>query len=222
MKYSTKLSDAVHIMVFIELSNQITLTSTEIAASIQTNPAYVRQLMAKLKAAGLIQSRRGQAKPCLDRKPEEITLLDVYRAVEGTKPLLHLDTHTNPECHVGVYIQYALQDYYDEIQQEAEKRMNEIHLSDVIRTFREKYEIQGGERDYASQKPGRNKKKNIPLLPESAKSPGDVYSHAYRITGDVRSLVAKASFRSGRGSGDQGFCPCLPREIFLSFKTCGL
>lgn len=150
MKYSTKLSDAVHIMVFIELSNQITLTSTEIAASIQTNPAYVRQLMAKLKAAGLIQSRRGQAKPCLDRKPEEITLLDVYRAVEGTKPLLHLDTHTNPECHVGVYIQYALQDYYDEIQQEAEKRMNEIHLSDVIRTFREKYEIQGGERGYDS------------------------------------------------------------------------
>lgn len=150
MKYSTKLSDAVHIMVFIELSNQIILTSTEIAASIQTNPAYVRQLMAKLKAAGLIQSRRGQAKPCLDRKPEEITLLDVYRAVEGTKPLLHLDTHTNPECHVGVYIQYALQDYYDEIQQEAEKRMNEIRLSDVIRTFRKKYEIQGGERDYDS------------------------------------------------------------------------
>ena len=150
MKYSTKLSDAVHIMVFIELSNQITLTSTEIAASIQTNPAYVAQLMAKLKAPGLIQSRRRHAKPCLDRKPEEITLLDVYRAVEGTKPLLHLDTHTNPECHVGVYIQYALQDYYDEIQQEAEKRMNEIHLSDVIRTFREKYEIQGGERDYDS------------------------------------------------------------------------
>ena len=138
MKYSTKLSDAVHIMVFIALSEQMKLTSTEIAVSIQTNPAYVRQLMAKLKAVGLIQSRQGQAKPCLGCRPEEITLLDVYRAVEGTKPLLHLDTHTNPECHVGIHIQYALQDYYDEIQQEAEKRMNEIHLSDVIRTFREK------------------------------------------------------------------------------------
>ena len=39
MKYSTKLSDAVHIMVFIELSEQIKLTSTEIAVSNQTNPA---------------------------------------------------------------------------------------------------------------------------------------------------------------------------------------
>lgn len=136
MKYSTKLSDAVHIMAFIELSDAPTLTSGEIAVSIQTNPAYVRQLMAKLKAAGLILSRQGQAKPELGRGPEDITLLDVYRAVEGTKPLLHLDTHTNPECHIGVYIQYALQDYYDEIQQQAEKQMAEIRLADVIRTFR--------------------------------------------------------------------------------------
>ena len=131
MKYSTKLSDAVHIMVFIELSNQSTLTSTEIAASIQTNPAYVRQLMAKMKAAGLIQSRQGQAKPSLGRKPED-------RAVEGTKPLLHLDTHTNPECHIGIYIQYALQDYYDEIQKETEKQMSRIRLSDIIKTFQKK------------------------------------------------------------------------------------
>ena len=138
MKYSTKLSDAVHIMVFIELSNQSTLTSTEIAASIQTNPAYVRQMMAKMKAAGLIQSRQGQAKPSLGRKPEEITLLDVYRAVEGTKPLLHLDTHTNPECHIGIYIQYALQDSYDEIQKETEKQMSRIRLSDIIKTFQKK------------------------------------------------------------------------------------
>lgn len=96
--------------------------------------------MAKLKAARLILSRQGQAKPELGRVPGDITLLDVYRAVEGTKPLLHLDTHTNPECHIGVYIQYALQDYYDEIQQQAEKRMAEISLADVIRTFRKKSE----------------------------------------------------------------------------------
>ena len=32
---------------------------------------------------------------------DEITMLDIYRAVEGEKPLLHLDIDTNPEC--GVY-----------------------------------------------------------------------------------------------------------------------
>lgn len=139
MKYSTKLSDAVHIMIFIELSDQITLTSAEIANSIQTNPAYVRQIMAKLKAAGLIDSHRGQAQPKLTQEPEKITLLDVYYAVEGQKPLLHLDTHTNPECYVGIHIQNALQDYYNLVQREAEKQMKEITLANIIQNFWDKY-----------------------------------------------------------------------------------
>lgn len=64
--------------------------------------------------------------------------LDVYKAVEGNKPLLHLDTHTNPECGVGVNIQYSLQDYYDEIQEIADQKMEQIKLADVIENFNAK------------------------------------------------------------------------------------
>lgn len=138
MKYSTKLSDAVHIMAFIQLSGQHLLTSTEIATSIQTNPAYVRQLMSKLKAAGLLQSSQGQARPSLCQGPEEITLLDVYRAVEGSKPLLHLDTHTNPDCGVGVNIQYALQTYFDHVQEIAETEMKKISLQNILDTYHQR------------------------------------------------------------------------------------
>ncbi len=138
MKYSTKLSDAVHIMAFIQLSGQNLLTSAEIATSIQTNPAYVRQLMSKLKAAGLLQSSRGQARPSLCRRPDEITLLDVYRAVEGAKPLLHLDTHTNPDCGVGVNIQYALQTYFDHVQGTAEAEMQKISLQKILDTYHQR------------------------------------------------------------------------------------
>ena len=42
MKYSTRLSDAVHILAFIALSPDCDLTSNKLAESIQTNPAYVR------------------------------------------------------------------------------------------------------------------------------------------------------------------------------------
>lgn len=138
MKYSTKLSDAVHILVLIYLNPSQSLSSADIAVSICTNPSYVRQLMAKLKANGLIQSMRGQAKPTLGRAPEEITLFDVYKAVEGEKPLLHLDTNVNPDCNVGVYIQYALQDYYSEVQKVADYKMAQITLSDIIRTYENK------------------------------------------------------------------------------------
>ena len=102
MKYSTRLSDAVHILAFIALYPDCDLTSNKLAESIQTNPAYVRQLMSALRKGGLLVSVKGHPRPALAREPEKITLLDVYRAVEGNKPLLHQDIHTNPACGVGV------------------------------------------------------------------------------------------------------------------------
>lgn len=135
MKFSTKLSDAVHILVFIALSDKQALSSAVMADSIQTNPAYVRQLMAKLKAAALIQSSRGQANPTLGKEPQDISLFEVYRAVEGEKQLLHLDTHTNPECGVGMNIQLALAEYYERVQDVAEREMMQITLRDIMDSY---------------------------------------------------------------------------------------
>ena len=131
MKYSTRLSDAVHIAAFIHLNPTQDLSSGAIAHSIRTNPSYVRQLMSALKRAGLLHGTRGQAAPSLSRDPSAITLLDIYRAVEGDKSLLHLDTHTNPECGVGMCIQRTLQTYFDRIQARSEEEMGRISLRDI-------------------------------------------------------------------------------------------
>ena len=141
MKYSTKLSDAVHNMAFVAINQDFDLSSTAIAASIQTNPGFVRQIMMKLRKAGLMSSVTGHAKPALARPAERITLLDIYKAVEGDKPLLHLDTHTNPDCGVGVNIQLALQDCYAMIQEKAEGAMRGITLREVLDRYQDKISI---------------------------------------------------------------------------------
>ncbi len=138
MKYSTKVSDAVHILAFIVLNPKGSLSSDSIAESIRTNPGCVRQLMSGLRRGGLLLSVKGHPKPSLARDPSAITLLDVYKAVEGEKPLLHLDTHTNPECGVGVQIQLSLQDYFNQIQQRAEEAMQTITLADVLERYQER------------------------------------------------------------------------------------
>lgn len=135
MKYPTRTSDAAHIMIFIQLNPTQDLSSGAIAHSIKTNPSYVRQLMSALKKAGLLYGKQGQARPSLARETGAITLLDIYRAVEGDKPLLHLDTHTNPECGVGVKIQMALSESYQQVQKSAESRMAEITVADIIQTY---------------------------------------------------------------------------------------
>ena len=138
MKYSTRLSDAVHILAFIALYPDCDLTSNKLAESIQTNPAYVRQLMSALRKGGLLVSVKGHPRPALAREPEKITLLDAYRAVEGNKPLLHQDIHTNPACGVGVNIQLVLRDCYDLVQARAEEAMRSITLQEILNHYTEK------------------------------------------------------------------------------------
>ena len=138
MKYPTRLSDAVHILAFIALYPDCDLTSNKLAESIQTNPAYVRQLMSALRKGGLLVSVKGHPRPALAREPEKITLLDAYRAVEGNKPLLHQDIHTNPACGVGVIIQLVLRDCYDLVQARAEETMRSITLQEILERYTEK------------------------------------------------------------------------------------
>ena len=138
MKYSTKLSDTIHLLSFLCLGEGKKMTSARIAESVKTNPAYIRQLMSALKKAGLITTLQGQAHAYQTPTEEQITMLDIYRAVEGNKPLLHLDIHTNPECGVGVNIQIAAGDFYREVQEAAEKKMQEISLQDIIDRFYER------------------------------------------------------------------------------------
>ena len=64
MKYPTKLSDAAHILAFIALHPECDLTSGKLAESVQTNPAYVRQLMSAMRKGGLLLSVKGASQAC--------------------------------------------------------------------------------------------------------------------------------------------------------------
>ena len=58
--------------------------------------------------------------------------------MEGDKPLLHQDTHTNPACGVGVNIQLVLRDCYDLVQARAEEAMRSITLQEILDRYTEK------------------------------------------------------------------------------------
>lgn len=131
MRYSYKLSDALHIMTYIDLYPEGDLSSAAIANSIEANPSVVRGTMARLKKAGLLNNQPGVAKASLARPAEEISILDVYQAVADNTDLLHVDPHTNPKCLVGANIQATLAEKYDLIQQAAEAQMAQISLASI-------------------------------------------------------------------------------------------
>lgn len=137
MKISTRFSDAIHILAFVYIyKNKIELTSANIAGSVQLSSVMVRRLMSTLKKAGLLATKSGASPaPHLARPAEQITLLDIYLAVEKEKPLFEIDYDTNPQCIVGGNIQKTLIYYYQEAENAALAKLNHITLADVIDTI---------------------------------------------------------------------------------------
>lgn len=132
MKYSIKLSDAVHILAYIEIFQGTDLSSETIAKSVATNPVSVRKIMGDLKKAGLLRTETGKANPSLTKRPEEISLFDIYQGVEADSPVFYVDRKTAPKCLVGGNIQAVLDETYGELQETLSRQMKTIYLSEII------------------------------------------------------------------------------------------
>jgi len=133
MKYSIQFSNAIHILAYIYINKDTDYLSSQlIASSVETNPTNIRKIMGCLKKAGLIETTTGKARPVLTRDPKEVTLLDVYKSIEGDTHLIQVDTKTNPNCLVGANIQEVLSSQYQILQQKVELEMATITLDQII------------------------------------------------------------------------------------------
>ncbi|WP_240356290.1 MULTISPECIES: RrF2 family transcriptional regulator [Myxococcus] len=79
------------------------LTSEVMARSIQTNPVVVRRLLGDLARAGLVETKRGaRGGVTLARRPEDITLRDIYESVEeGAELFGRHPVGPAPDCAIG-------------------------------------------------------------------------------------------------------------------------
>jgi DNA-binding IscR family transcriptional regulator len=109
------------------------MTSDFMAASIGTNPVIVRKLLQQLKAAGLIEVSRGTGGVTVTKPLDEITFLDVYKAVECTpdEQLFHFHENPNQKCPVGKNIHHVLDDRLNQVQKAMEDKLATMTLADV-------------------------------------------------------------------------------------------
>ena len=134
MQISGRFTIAVHILTCTDyFHDDYTITSKFLASSIGVNPVIVRQVILFLKRAGLIDVVRGKEGIILARPLEEITLYDVYIAVERVKggKLFRFHENPNPDCPVGKNIHSALDWALDEVQSSLEEKMRGITLREI-------------------------------------------------------------------------------------------
>ena len=101
MAANTRMATAVQILCVIAYRGDGPCTSEIIARSLHTNPVVVRRLMKSMEQAGLVGIRPGKDGGVhLLRAPADITLDEIYRAVETETDVFALRPTGNPKCPV--------------------------------------------------------------------------------------------------------------------------
>jgi DNA-binding IscR family transcriptional regulator len=109
-------------------------TSERIARSVNTNPVILRGLLGMMEKQHLVSVQRGSnAGWKLARKPEEITLLDVYRAVKPHSLFSLHHTPPNQRCIIGCGISPVLNDVYANIQSTLDQELARTTIADILR-----------------------------------------------------------------------------------------
>ncbi len=133
MAVNTQFAIAVHIMTALAYSRERDVTSTWLAGSVNTSPSFVRRVLAKLSRAGLVETATGKNGACwLARRPRDISLLEVYRAVDGPKVFAIHAYKPHRSCRVSCNIKSALETVLRRSQTSMEASLDKISLETVL------------------------------------------------------------------------------------------
>ena len=140
MKIASRFTVAVHTLLVIHtFGREQKTTSDFIAASVQVNPVIIRRTLLSLKAAGMIEVKAGSGGATIVRDLKDITLYDVYRAVDSVEgDIFHFHENPNPTCPVGKNIHAVLDTHLADAQRALENELKKVTLYDLTQELQEK------------------------------------------------------------------------------------
>lgn len=136
MQISSRFTLAIHIFACIDtFAKDYKVTSDFLAGSTNVNPVIIRKILSRLKSAGLIEVARGTGGAFIAKPLDEISFLDVYKAVEciGNGELFHFHENPSADCPVGRNIHRILDGRLLRVQNAMEKELASITLEDLMK-----------------------------------------------------------------------------------------
>ena len=144
MQFSTRLPVACHILLCIAIfDGQYKTTSTFLADSVGINPVIVRNTLGQLKVAGLVRVEAGVGGASLAKDPKDVTLLDIFHAVEEKEDLFHFHENPNPNCPVGRNVHAVLSGHLRAVNDAMERQLQSVTLQMLIDETEKRIAAQG-------------------------------------------------------------------------------
>lgn len=135
MKGDNRLSRMLHVLIHLGQQEE-PVTSELMAQMLNTNPVVVRRTMAGLREKGFVRADRGHGGGwSLVRPLEEITLLDVYRAIDEPAIFALGMAEDTPRCLVEQAVNAALEGELRGAREMLLKRFEGITLAMLTEDF---------------------------------------------------------------------------------------
>lgn len=135
MQLTSKFTTAVHILTCIDVfSDQMRVTSDFLSGSTGVNAVIIRNVLAQLRSSGIVSTRQGSGGAHLAKSLNEITLYDVYKAVECVDDdgLFHFHENPNAKCPVGRNIHKVMDGRLSAVQTAMENELKSITLAEIV------------------------------------------------------------------------------------------
>lgn len=136
MSTSSRFAVAVHILTILARAQDEPIKSDQMASSVNTNPVVIRRILCELARAELVTSQKGASGGSkLARKPNQISLCDVYRAVEGGGVFgLHRQPPSR-RCLIGGHIETVLGEVLEEVNLAVEQALAKTTIAQVLESI---------------------------------------------------------------------------------------
>jgi Rrf2 family protein len=107
--------------------------SKEFAISLNTNPVVIRRILGALREAGIVESKAGRSGGwLLARSPKQITLADVYQALEQEVTMFGMHSQTPCKtCPVGKNIPDILRGEYTKAEKAMMHELKKTTVADM-------------------------------------------------------------------------------------------
>ena len=137
MKISTKGRYALRLMLDIALTgSEEPVPLRDVAERQDISNKYLEQIVTQLSRAGLVRSVRGMGGGyLLTRSPEEFTVGEILRALEGS--LARVSCADDPGC-CGRADQCVTQEVWEQIRAAVNGVVDNIALADLVKRHKEK------------------------------------------------------------------------------------
>ena len=135
MQITSKFTAAVHILTCIEVfGGEMRVTSDFLSGSTGVNAVIVRNVLGQLREAGIVETRQGSGGAHIANPTGEITLYDIYRAIECTDDTGLFRFHENPnaKCPVGRNIHKVMDSRLEAAQAALENELKLTTLAEIV------------------------------------------------------------------------------------------